>query len=344
MDISDIKKTLEEIEQKAGAAVSEAFGAEQLNELRVRFLGKKGELTGLLRSMGSLPASDRPAVGQMVNDARERVEQAIESNLQKRIKAEKAARLEAERLDVTMPAKKPALGKIHPLTQTMRQIRDIFVGMGFEVAEGPEIEYDKYNFEMLNIPAEHPARDMQDTFYVSDSMVLRTHTSPVQVRTMLSKKPPIRVVCPGRVYRADDVDATHSPVFHQVEGLVVDKGVTMADLRGVLDVFAKELYGEHTKTRLRPSYFPFTEPSAEVDITCHVCGGAGCRVCKGTGWIEILGSGMVNPNVLRMCGIDPEIYTGFAFGIGIERVANAKFGITDIRLHYENDLRFLSQF
>ncbi len=344
MDINEIKKKLEEIEKSAGEAALAAGGTEQLNELRVRFLGKKGELTGLLRSMGSLPAADRPAVGQMVNDARERIEQGIERRLQISKDEEKAARLAAEALDVTMPAKEQKRGKLHPLTQTMRQIRDIFVGMGFEVAEGPEIEYDKYNFEMLNIPAEHPARDMQDTFYVGDSTVLRTHTSPVQVRTMLSKKPPIRVVCPGRVYRSDDVDATHSPVFHQIEGLVVDKGVTMADLRGVLEVFAKELYGENTKTRLRPSYFPFTEPSAEVDITCHVCGGSGCRICKGSGWIEILGSGMVNPNVLRMCGIDPEVYTGFAFGIGIERVANAKFGISDIRLHYENDLRFLSQF
>ena len=344
MDINEIKKKLEEIEKSAGEAALAAGGTEQLNELRVRFLGKKGELTGLLRSMGSLSAADRPAVGQMVNDARERIEAGIERRLQISKDAEKAARLAAEALDVTMPAKEQKRGKLHPLTQTMRQIRDIFVGMGFEVAEGPEIEYDKYNFEMLNIPAEHPARDMQDTFYVGDSTVLRTHTSPVQVRTMLGKKPPIRVVCPGRVYRSDDVDATHSPVFHQVEGLVVDKGVTMADLRGVLEVFAKELYGENTKTRLRPSYFPFTEPSAEVDITCHVCGGSGCRICKGSGWIEILGSGMVNPNVLRMCGIDPEVYTGFAFGIGIERVANAKFGISDIRLHYENDLRFLSQF
>ena len=344
MDINEIKKKLEEIEKSAGEAALAAGGTEQLNELRVRFLGKKGELTRLLRSMGGLPAADRPAVGQMVNDARERIEQGIERRLQISKDAEKAARLAAEALDVTMPAKEQKRGKLRPLTQTMRQIRDIFVGMGFEVAEGPEIEYDKYNFEMLNIPAEHPARDMQDTFYVGDSTVLRTHTSPVQVRTMLSKKPPIRVVCPGRVYRSDDVDATHSPVFHQIEGLVVDKGVTMADLRGVLEVFAKELYGENTKTRLRPSYFPFTEPSAEVDITCHVCGGSGCRICKGSGWIEILGSGMVNPNVLRMCGIDPEVYTGFAFGIGIERVANAKFGISDIRLHYENDLRFLSQF
>lgn len=344
MDINEIRKQLEAIEGNALDAISNAEGTEQLNELRVRYLGKKGELTGILRSMGSLPAEDRPVVGQMVNDARERVEQELERKLQLSREAEKAARLAAEALDVTMPAKVQKRGKLHPLTQTMRQIVDIFVGMGFEVAEGPEIEYDKYNFEMLNIPADHPARDMQDTFYVSDSSVLRTHTSPVQVRTMLNQKPPIRVVCPGRVYRSDDVDATHSPIFHQIEGLVVDKGVTMADLRGVLDVFAKELYGAHTKTRLRPSYFPFTEPSAEVDITCHVCGGSGCRVCKGTGWIEILGSGMVNPNVLRMCGIDPEVYTGFAFGIGIERVANAKFGISDIRLHYENDLRFLSQF
>ncbi len=332
------------IREEALAAVKAASSTAELNDIRVRVLGKKGELTAILRSMGSLAPEDRPKVGQMVNEARAEIESAVEARTAALAAQERDARLKAEALDVTIPGKKRPLGKLHPLTQTYYEMRDIFVGMGFTVAEGPEVEYDKYNFTMLNIPKDHPARDMQDTFYVNDDIVLRTHTSPVQVRTMLSQKPPIRIISPGRVYRSDDVDATHSPIFNQIEGLVIDKGVTMADLRGVLDVFAKELYGEHTKTRLRPSYFPFTEPSAEVDLSCMACGGKGCRICKGSGWIEILGSGMVNPKVLEMCGIDPEVYSGFAFGIGIDRVCNAKFGISDIRLLYENDLRFLSQF
>ena len=339
-----MNEKLSVIREEALAAVKAASSTAELNDIRVRVLGKKGELTAILRSMGSLAPEDRPKVGQMVNEARAEIESAVEARTAALAAQERDARLKAEALDVTIPGKKRPLGKLHPLTQTYYEMRDIFVGMGFTVAEGPEVEYDKYNFTMLNIPKDHPARDMQDTFYVNDDIVLRTHTSPVQVRTMLSKKPPIRIISPGRVYRSDDVDATHSPIFNQIEGLVIDKGVTMADLRGVLDVFAKELYGEHTKTRLRPSYFPFTEPSAEVDLSCMACGGKGCRICKGTGWIEILGCGMVNPKVLEMCGIDPEVYSGFAFGIGIDRVCNAKFGISDIRLLYENDLRFLSQF
>ena len=339
-----MNEKLSVIREEALAAVKAASSTAELNDIRVRVLGKKGELTAILRSMGSLAPEDRPKVGQMVNEARAEIESAVEARTAALAAQERDARLKAEALDVTIPGKKRPLGKLHPLTQTYYEMRDIFVGMGFTVAEGPEVEYDKYNFTMLNIPKDHPARDMQDTFYVNDDIVLRTHTSPVQVRTMLSKKPPIRIISPGRVYRSDDVDATHSPIFNQIEGLVIDKGVTMADLRGVLDVFAKELYGEHTKTRLRPSYFPFTEPSAEVDLSCMACGGKGCRICKGSGWIEILGSGMVNPKVLEMCGIDPEVYSGFAFGIGIDRVCNAKFGISDIRLLYENDLRFLSQF
>jgi len=340
----EIHDKLKAIVEQSLAAIEESKDSGMLNDLKVRVLGKKGELTGLLRSMGSLPAEERPKVGQMVNEARVRIEEAIEKKAAERRDAEKRARLAAECIDVTVPGKKCAHGHLHPLTQTYYEMRDIFIGMGFEVKESPEVEYDKYNFEMLNIPADHPARDMQDTFYVEDNIVLRTQTSAAQVRTMLEQKPPIRIICPGRVYRSDDVDATHSPIFNQMEGLVVDKGITMADLRGVLDVFAKELYGPQVNIRLRPSYFPFTEPSAEVDLTCQVCGGKGCRVCKGTGWIEILGSGMVHPNVLRMCGIDPEVYSGFAFGIGIDRVCNAKFGISDIRLLYENDLRFLRQF
>ena len=344
MDINEISAKLGAIKEEALSAASGCAAAARLNEVKVKYLGKKGELTAILRAMGGLSPEDRPKVGQKVNETRQEIESAFDALMEKLVEAEKEARLASERIDVTIPSKKQELGKLHPLTQTMYRMRDIFIGMGFSVAEGPEIEYDKYNFEMLNIPADHPARDMQDTFYVRDDVVLRTQTSAAQVRTMLTQKPPIRVICPGRVYRSDDVDATHSPIFNQMEGLVVDKGITMADLRGTLDVFAKELYGPETKIRLRPSYFPFTEPSAEVDITCHICGGKGCRVCKGSGWIEILGSGMVHPNVLRMCGIDPEVYSGFAFGIGIDRVANAKFGISDIRLLYENDLRFLTQF
>lgn len=312
--------------------------------LRIRLLGKKGELTAALRSMKDIPEEQRPAFGKKVNDVRDLLTEALDKKTLTLENSEKSDRLIKERVDITLPGKTRDFGGLHPLTRVYYEMREIFVSMGFEVMDGPEVEYDKYNFEMLNIPKDHPARDTQDTFYVSSDIVLRTHTSPVQIRTMLNQKPPIRMICPGRVYRTDDVDATHSPVFNQMEGLVVDKGIQFAHLKGTLDSFLKELYGEKTKTKFRPGNFPFTEPSAEVDATCSKCGGAGCSVCKGTGMIEVLGCGMVHPEVLRGCGIDPEVYTGFAFGMGIDRIANIKYGITDIRLLFENDIRFVSQF
>ncbi|MGI6169961.1 MAG: phenylalanine--tRNA ligase subunit alpha [Christensenellales bacterium] len=334
---------LDEQEKQALEAVEQAQDSAALDEIRVRFLGKKGSLTLLLRRLGEFSKEERPAIGAVVNRVRQSVEREVEQKAAFLRSRETEMRLLQETLDVTLPGRGGVSGQLHPLTKVYNEIIDIFIGMGFVIEEGPEVELDRYNFEMLNMPADHPARDMHDTFYVSDNVVLRTHTSPVQVRTMLEKPLPIRMLSPGRVYRADSVDATHSPIFNQIEGLVVDKDITMGDLKGVLDVFAKELYGSDTKTRLRPSYFPFTEPSVEVDISCGVCGSSGCRVCKGTGWIEILGAGMVNPNVLRMCGIDPQQYSGFAFGLGLDRVTNMKYGITDIRLLYENDLRFLKQ-
>ncbi|NLF27951.1 MAG: phenylalanine--tRNA ligase subunit alpha, partial [Clostridiales bacterium] len=304
----------------------------------------KGELTGILRGMGKLSPEMRPKMGQLVNDVRNAIESALEKRLSELREREKSLRLEREKVDVTMPVAERSAGSLHPMNQTLETLMDIFVGMGYEVVEGPEVEYDHYNFELLNLPKNHPARDAQDTFYVDDNIVLRTHTSPVQARIMTTRKPPIRVICPGRVYRADEADATHSPVFHQMEGLVIDEGVTMGDLKGTLDQFAARLFGEGVSTRFRPSYFPFTEPSAEVDIPCANCGGSGCRMCKGTGFIEVLGSGMVNPKVLDMCGIDSRRYSGFAFGMGIERMALLKYNIPNLRLMYENDLRFLSQF
>ena len=318
--------------------------SDALEQLRVRVMGKKGELTGILRGMGALPPEERPIAGQMVNEARARIEAAIEARKAQIHNAEKEAQLKKETLDVTMPGKERALGAMHPMNIVLSDLLDIFTGMGFEVVEGPEVEYDHYNFELLNLPKNHPARDAQDTFYIDDNIVLRTHTSPVQARIMTTRKPPIRIVCPGRVYRADEVDATHSPVFHQIEGLVIDENVSIGDLKGTLDTFARQLYGEGVTTRFRPSFFPFTEPSAEVDMTCAACRGKGCRVCKGTGWIEVLGSGMVNPKVLEMCGIDSKKYTGFAFGMGIERLALLRYNVPDMRYLYENDLRFLGQF
>jgi phenylalanyl-tRNA synthetase alpha chain len=335
---------LEQIRENALKELDNAPDEQAVEDVRVRFLGKKGELTEILRAMGQLAPEERPKMGQRVNEARAEIEARINSRKAVFGEMKQKLRFAAEAVDVTAPGEKPVLGRLHPITLVYREIRDIFIGMGFEVREGPEIELDKYNFEMLNIPKNHPARDMQDTFYVNENTVLRTHTSPVQVRTMLSEKPPIRILSPGRVFRVDNVDSTHSPVFHQLEGLVVDKNITMGDLKGVLDAFAKGLYGADTKTRLRPSYFPFTEPSAEVDVSCGVCKGKGCRVCKGTGWVEVLGSGMVNPKVLDMCGIDPKQYSGFAFGMGLDRIANMKYGVTDIRYLYENDARFLRQF
>lgn len=339
-----MKNQIREIREKALIGLAKVRDTAGLEQLRVNILGKKGELTGILRGMGQLPADQRPALGQLVNEARAAIEEALDKRLSELRAKEKDARLKAEAIDVTLPVEKRTFGAMNPVFSCMEEMIDIFVGMGYEVVEGPEVEFDHYNFELLNLPKNHPARDAQDTFYVDDNIVLRTHTSPVQARIMTTRKPPIRVICPGRVYRADEADATHSPVFHQMEGLVIDEGVTMGDLKGTLDQFAARLFGEGVTTRFRPSYFPFTEPSAEVDIPCANCKGAGCRMCKGTGFIEVLGSGMVNPKVLDMCGIDSRRYSGFAFGMGIERMALLKYNIPGLRLMYDNDLRFLSQF
>jgi len=339
-----MKERLEEILRQALAEIEKAEDAAALDALRVRFLGKKGELTAILRGMGALSAEERPVVGQMANDVRARIEGALAAAADQAAAHALRHRLEREKLDVTMPGRAAHLGRRHPLTSVLDEVYDIFIGMGYTVAEGPEVELVHYNFDQLNAPKTHPSREPQDTFYISRDVVLRTQTSPVQARTMEQHQPPIRIISPGRVYRNDEVDATHSPVFHQIEGLVVDKGVTLGDLKGTLELFAKALYGEDTAIRFRPSYFPFTEPSAEVDITCFKCHGKGCPFCKGEGWIEILGCGMVHPNVLRACGIDPEVYTGFAFGVGLERLTLFRYQIDDMRLLYENDQRFLNQF
>ncbi len=339
-----MKEKLEAIRQAAERAALAAPDEKQIEEIRVKYLGKKGEITALLKQMGSLSPEERPKMGQLVNDAKTKVEAVI--NAQKERLKEKATelKLKSETLDITLPERPVNVGGLHPLSIVTNDLIDIFQSMGFDVLDGPEVETDHYNFECLNVPADHPARDMQDTFYLADKILLRTQTSAAQIRTMENRKPPIRIICPGRVFRADEVDATHSPVFHQLEGLVVDKGVTMCDLMGVLEQFAREIYGEDVKVRFRPSFFPFTEPSVEVDVSCTECGGKGCRVCKGEGWIEILGAGMVHPNVLRSCGIDPDVYTGFAFGIGIDRITTTRYKISDIRLLFENDKRFLEQF
>ena len=339
-----MKEQLNQILSQALGQVSSVTSQQELEAARVKFLGKKGELTGILRGMGKLSAEERPVIGQLANEVRAQIEQAIEKAQQDMAQRLIAAKLEKEQIDVTMPGQKVLLGKQHPLNTVLHELYDIFTGMGFSIAEGPEVEYDYYNFEALNIPKNHPARDTQDTFYINDNIVLRTQTSPMQVRTMEKQRPPIRVIAPGRVYRSDAVDATHSPVFHQIEGLVVDKGIAMGDLKGTLEVFAKRLYGEDTGVRFRPHHFPFTEPSAEMDVTCFKCHGKGCPLCKGEGYIEILGCGMVHPKVLRGCDIDPEVYSGFAFGIGLERIVMQRYKIDDLRLFYENDLRFLTQF
>ncbi len=339
-----MKEKIQQIRESMEAALSEVKDKERLEQVRIKYLGKKGELTAVLKGMGKLSKEERPIIGAMANEIRETLENELnekKSEIEARLLE---AKMKKEVIDVTMPGKKNAPGKLHPMTQVMNTIKDIFIGMGFEIAEGPEVEYDYYNFEALNIPKNHPARDTQDTFYIEDNIVLRTQTSPMQVRVMEKTAPPIRIIAPGKVYRSDAQDATHSPIFHQIEGLVVDKGVTMADLKGSLEIFVKQLYGEQTRVRFRPHHFPFTEPSAEMDVSCFVCGGKGCSVCKGEGWIEILGCGMVHPKVLANCDIDPEIYSGFAFGIGLERIAMGKYDINDLRLFYENDLRFLKQF
>lgn len=335
---------MEELKANALQSVEQAASLKELEEIKIGYLGKNGRVTALLKNMKDIAPEERPAYGKQVNDLKEAVNAVIEKKEAALKAAQKETKLQNETIDVTLPGQGRFYGGLHPLTRVYNEIRDIFLGMGYEVLEGPEIEWDKNNFELLNIPKEHPARDMQDTFYITDEILLRTHTSPVQIRTMLSQKPPIRMICPGRVYRSDDVDATHSPIFNQLEGLVVGEGITFSDLKGTLDTFLKEFYGDQTKTKFRPGFFPFTEPSAEVYATCSLCHGTGCSACKGAGEIEVLGSGMVNPKVLKNCGIDPEKYTGFAFGLGIDRIANIKYGITDIRLLFENDVRFLRQF
>ena len=340
-----MKETLNRIKAEALQAIaSPETDDAALEALRIKYLGKKGELTAVLRGMGKLSPEERPVVGQIANEVRAEIEEAITEKKTALASSALDAKLIAEKLDVTVPGKKSKIGHRHPLTLVQRDMEEIFIGMGFSIAEGPEVEYDYYNFQALNIPENHPARDTQDTFYITDKILLRSQTSPVQARTMEVQKPPIRIISPGRVYRSDAMDATHSPLFHQMEGLVVDKGITMGDLKGMLETFARTEFGEETRIRLRPHHFPFTEPSAEVDISCFMCGGKGCRLCKGEGWIEILGAGMVHPNVLRNCGIDPEVYSGFAFGMGVERIAMLKYHIDDIRHFYENDVRFIQQF
>ena len=339
-----MQQKLEEIRVAAKAELAAAEDAKAVDELRVRYLGKKGEITAILKQMGSLSAEERPKMGQLANEVRADIEGAIATALSEMNKKAQELRLKNETLDISIPGNQTKVGSLHPLNITLNKLIDIFKSMGFDVVDGPEIETDYYNFEALNVPQDHPARDMQDTFYLTENMLLRTQTSATQIRTMEKRKPPIRMICPGRVYRSDDVDATHSPVFHQVEGLVVDKGVTMCDLKGTLETMAKEIYGSDTKVKFRPSFFPFTEPSVEVDVSCSECGGKGCRVCKGSGWIEILGAGMVHPKVLEGCGIDPNEYSGFAFGIGLDRLTTTRHKISDIRLLFENDLRFLKQF
>ena len=339
-----MKEKLQKIRENAIAQIENSDGLAKLNDVRVAVLGKKGELTAVLKSMKEVAPEDRPKVGQWVNETRQEIENKLDEMKKKLEAAELEHRLENEVIDVTLPAKKNRVGHSHPNTMVLEEVERIFTGMGYEVVEGPEVEYDYYNFEALNIPANHPAKDEQDTFYINDKILLRTQTSPVQVRVMEQKKPPIRMIAPGRVFRADEVDATHSPSFHQIEGMVIDKGITFSNLKGTLTQFVQKLFGKKTKVKFRPHHFPFTEPSAEMDVSCFKCGGKGCRFCKGEGWIEILGCGMVHPRVLRMSGIDPEEYSGFAFGIGLERITLLKYEIDDMRLLYENDERFLQQF
>ena len=339
-----MKQQLQNIELAAKQELEKIHDSAELESLRVKFLGKKGELTAILKQMSTLSAEERPVIGQLANKIRADIEEAISARSAELKAALAVRRLKEEKLDVTLPGKSLKVGKLHPYNAVLNEIEEIFLGMGFDIAEGPEVEYDYYNFEALNLPPDHPARDTQDTFYISDNVLLRTQTSSIQVHVMENQKPPIRIIAPGRVYRSDAVDATHSPIFHQMEALVVDKGITMADLNGTLEMLMKRLYGEDCKIRLRPHHFPFTEPSAEVDITCFNCGGKGCSMCKNEGYVELLGAGMVHPKVLRQCGIDPEVYSGFAFGLGLERIVMAKYGINDMRLLYENDLRFLNQF
>ncbi|MBQ1545641.1 MAG: phenylalanine--tRNA ligase subunit alpha [Clostridia bacterium] len=338
------KEQLEQIRAAAEEILQKTGSLEELDAARVRFLGKKGELTAVLKTMGSLSPEERPAVGQAANTVREQIAAAIEKKTAELKAKAQDAKLLRETIDVTLPGEAVDIGHKHPLSSVLDEVKEIFMGMGFDVRQGPEVEWDYYNFEALNIPKGHPARDTQDTFYITENMLLRTQTSGCQIRVMENQKPPIRIIAPGRVFRSDAVDATHSPIFHQIEGMVVDEGVTMGDLVGTLDTFAKRLYGEDTRIRLRPHHFPFTEPSCEIDVSCFKCGGKGCSMCKNEGWIEILGGGMVHPKVLENGGIDPEKYSGFAFGIGLERLVMFKYGLDDMRMLYENDVRFLNQF
>lgn len=339
-----MKNELEKIHSEAMEAADSCDSIKALDELRIKYLGKKGGLTAILKQMGKLSAEERPVIGQLANKIRADIEEAVSKKMTLLKAKEQEIKLAKETIDITLPGKPQNLGKLHPLTIVSNEIKEIFMGMGFDIADGPEVEYDYYNFEALNLPPDHPARDTQDTFYITDNILLRTQTSSVQVHVMENKKPPIRIISPGRVYRSDAVDATHSPLFHQVEGLVVDKGITMADLKGTLEMLMKKLYGDDCKIRLRPHHFPFTEPSAEVDVMCFNCHGEGCRICKGEGYIELLGAGMVHPKVLEGCGIDSSVYSGFAFGMGLERIVMRRFNISDMRLLFENDLRFLEQF
>ncbi len=339
-----MKEEIAKIGENSKNEINSCKDLKQLSDLKVKYLGKKGELTVVLRGMGSLSPEERPVIGSLVNQVRDELNELFDKKEKELKQEELKKRLETENIDVTEPSKKIELGSLHPITQVIGEVEEIFLGMGYEIADGPEVEKAIYNFDKLNTPPDHPARDVQDTFYITDDIVLRSQTSPVQARVMENQKPPIKIICPGKVYRSDSIDATHSPVFHQIEGLVVDKNISMTDLKGTLEMFAKKCLGEKTKIRFRPHHFPFTEPSAEADVSCFVCGGKGCKVCKGEGWIELLGCGMVHPNVLRNCGIDPEEYSGFAFGFGVERIAMAKFGIEDMRLLFENDVRFLKQF
>ena len=339
-----MKEEILKIKENSLHDIKKCEDLKQLTDVKVKYLGKKGELTALLRGMGSLSAEERPIIGGLVNELRDELNEKIEEKQKELKRKELLKKLETENIDVTEPSKKTNIGSFHPITQIINEVEEIFLGMGYEIADGPEVEKAIYNFDKLNTPPDHPARDIQDTFYITSDIVLRSQTSPVQARVMENKKPPIKIICPGAVYRSDSVDSTHSPVFHQIEGLVIDKNISMTDLKGTLEMFAKKCLGANTKIRFRPHHFPFTEPSAEADVSCFVCGGKGCRVCKEEGWIELLGCGMVHPNVLKNCGIDPEEYSGFAFGFGVERIAMAKFGIDDMRLLFENDVRFLKQF
>ena len=338
-----MKEKMDSIKNEALSLIESATTTAELNDVRVKYLGKSGAISALMRDMAGVPKEERPVVGKLVNEVRFAVEDALTKKTEYLAEVEKNARLKAEEIDVTLPSNGNEMGTLHPLTLVKNELIDIFAGMGFSVVEGPEIESDVFNFQLLNVPKDHPARDMQDTFYINENTVLRTQTSAVQARVMPTTQPPIRVVCPGKVYRSDD-DASHSPIFNQFEGLAVDKHITMGDLQGCLQTFAQKVFSKDTKVRLRPSYFPFTEPSVEVDVTCSMCHGKGCRVCKGTGWVEILGAGIVNPAVLDMCGIDSKEYSGFAFGFGIDRIAMIKYGIPNIKMLYENDVRFLKQF